>query len=256
MGRVDNKCALITGAGSGLGRAFAILLAQEGAKVAVSDIDEKGVNETSEMINAEIPGAAIAYGLDVTDEDGWQEVLEEANSAMGGLHILINNAGIPGRGDVEKIDFDTWKRVHSVDLDGVFLGCKYAIPHMEKSGGGSIVNISSVAGLIAGHNLAAYNSAKAAVRHFSKSVALHCAKQGYDIRCNSVLPAFIRTPILQAHFDRFGAEEAEAKLARQVPLGRIGEKDDVAYAVLYLASDESRFLTGTELVIDGGISAM
>ena len=244
MGRVDNKCALITGAGSGSGRAFAILLAQEGAKVAVSDIDEKGVNETSEMINAEIPGAAIAYGLDVTDEDGWQEVLEEANSAMGGLHILINNAGIPGRGDVEKIDF------------GVFLGCKYAIPHMEKSGGGSIVNISSVAGLIAGHNLAAYNSAKAAVRHFSKSVALHCAKQGYDIRCNSVLPAFIRTPILQAHFDRFGAEEAEAKLARQVPLGRIGEKDDVAYAVLYLASDESRFLTGTELVIDGGISAM
>jgi NAD(P)-dependent dehydrogenase (short-subunit alcohol dehydrogenase family) len=224
--------------------------------VAVTDIDMEGAEETVEMINAETPAGAIARALDVTDEAAWQTVLEDAAGALGGLHILINNAGIPGRGDVEKIDFATWKRVHSVDLDGVFLGCKYAIPHLQAAGGGSIVNISSVAGIVAGHNLAAYNSAKAAVRHLSKSVALHCAKQGYGIRCNSVHPTFIRTPILQAHFDRFGAEEAEAKLARQVPLGRIGETDDVAYAVLYLASDESSFLTGTELVIDGGLSAM
>ncbi|MCH9013010.1 MAG: SDR family oxidoreductase [Proteobacteria bacterium] len=124
------------------------------------------------------------------------------------------------------------------------------------SGRGSIINISSIAGIIAGHNMAAYNSAKAAVRHLTKSVALHCAKQGYDIRCNSVHPSFVRTAILDPLVERLGAEKAYAKLARQIPMGRIGEPDDVAYGVLYLASDESSFMTGAELVIDGGISAM
>ncbi len=145
--------------------------------------------------------------------------------------------------------------MHAIDLDGVFLGCKLALPHIHAAGGGSIVNISSIAGIVAGHNMAAYNSAKAAVRPLTKSVALHGAKQGYGSRCNSVHPAFVRTPILDPLVTRFGAREAYAKLGRQIPMGRIGEPEEVAYGVLYLASDESSFMTGAELVLDGGLSA-
>ncbi|WP_169566140.1 SDR family oxidoreductase [Sneathiella limimaris] len=254
MGRVSGKIALVTGAGSGLGRATAIMLAKEGAKVVVTDINLETAKETASMIET---GAAIALQHDVTDETRWQEVLEETKNTFGGLNILVNNAGIGDGSDVESTDFATWKKVHAVDLDSVFLGCKYAIRYMEETEGlGSIVNISSIAGIIAGHNLASYNSAKAAVRHLSKSVALHCARKKNGIRCNSVHPTFVRTPILDKMFARFGTADGEAKLARQVPLGQIGEPDDIAYGILYLASDESRFMTGTELVLDGGISAM
>ena len=152
--------------------------------------------------------------------------------------------------------YDTWRRVHAVDVDSVFLGCKYSIPLITASGGGAIVNISSISGIIAGHNLAAYNSAKAAVTHLSKSVALHCARAGNGIRCNSVHPVFIDTPILDGLCGDDDREAALQKLARQIPLGRIGKADDVAYAVLYLASDESPFVTGSEIRVDGGISAM
>ncbi len=255
-GRVDGKIAMVTGAGSGLGRAISILLAREGARVAVTDINEDTARETAEAINASRAGAALALRHDVTDEAAWQDVLARVVDHFGGLNVLVNNAGIGDGGTVEETDFATWKRVHAVDLDSVFLGCKYAIAHIHASGGGSIVNISSIAGIIAGHNMAPYNSAKAGVRHLSKSVALHCAKQGYNIRSNSVHPTFIRTPILDPLVERFGRDEAYAKLARQVPLGRIGEPLDVAYGVLYLASDESSFMTGAELVLDGGISAM
>ena len=157
---------------------------------------------------------------------------------------------------MEDTDFETWKRVHEVDTDSVFLGCKYAIPLMRDHAPGSIINISSIAGLIAGHNMAAYNSAKAGVWLLSKSVALHCAKRGYQIRSNSIHPTFIDTPILDPMAANIGRDELRAKLARQVPLNTIGEADDVAYAVVYLASDESKFMTGAELKIDGGISAM
>ena len=256
MGRLDEKIALVTGGGSGIGRAISILFAQEGAKVAVTDIDEASAAATAAAIDAEAWQAAIALRHDVTDEGDWLAALDQTVAQLSGLHILVNNAGISAVGSVEETDLETWKHVHSVDLDSVFLGCKHAIPHLHASGGGSIVNISSIAGIIAGHNLAAYNSAKAGVRHLSKSVALHCAKQGYGIRSNSVHPVFIKTPILAPFVERFGEEEAYAKLARQVPLGRIGEPADVARGVLYLASDESSFVTGAELVIDGGISAM
>ena len=255
-GRVAGKIALVTGAGAGLGRASAVLLARAGARVAVTDIDEDSARATAAAIEGERSGAAIAIRHDVTEEGAWTAALEATVAAFGGLHVLVNNAGIAEGGSVEDTDLDTWRRVHAVDLDGVFLGCKYAIAHIHAAGGGSIINISSIAGIIAGHNMAAYNSAKAAVRHLTKSVALHCAKQGYDIRCNSVHPSFVRTAILDPLVERLGAETAYAKLARQIPMGRIGEPDDVAYGVLYLASDESSFMTGAELVIDGGISAM
>ena len=255
-GRVAGKIALVTGAGSGLGRASAVLLARAGARVAVTDIDEASARATAAAIDGERSGAAIALRHDVTEEAAWTAALEATVAAFGGLHVLVNNAGIAEGGSVEDTDLATWRRVHAVDLDGVFLGCKYAIQHIHASGRGSIINISSIAGIIAGHNMAAYNSAKAAVRHLTKSVALHCAKQGYDIRCNSVHPSFVRTAILDPLVERLGAEQAYAKLARQIPMGRIGEPDDVAYGVLYLASDESGFMTGAELVIDGGISAM
>lgn len=258
MGRVDGKIALITGAAQGLGAATAIMLAREGAKVALTDINLAGAQEQADAINAEIAGAVIAIAIeqDVADEKSWQRVLDDIKQQFGGLNILVNNAGIGSVASVEDETFEKWQQVHAVDLDSVFLGCKYSIPLMSESGGGSIVNISSISGIIAGHNLAAYNSAKAAVRHLSKSVALHCARARNKIRSNSIHPVFIDTPILDGMAGDNDRAAALEKLGRQIPIGHIGQPDDVAYAVLYLASDESKFVTGTEIRVDGGISAM
>ena len=254
MGRVDGKKAFITGAASGLGRATAHMFAREGAQVVIADINEEGAQKVAQEIGAQ----AHALALDVRDEKQWQTALNQANEIMDGISILVNNAGIGGGGTIEETDFEVWKHVMAVDADSVFLGCKYALPLMKPHSPGAIVNISSIAGLIAGHNMAAYNAAKAAVWLLTKSVALHCARQGYDIRCNSVHPTFINTPILQNMAARTAQDQDKLfqKLGRQVPLGRIGEPDDIAYAVLYLASDESKFVTGAELKVDGGISAM
>jgi NAD(P)-dependent dehydrogenase (short-subunit alcohol dehydrogenase family) len=252
MNRVADKIALITGGASGIGRAAAKLLANEGARVAVSDINIDGAQATA----AEIGGDAFAVEHDVTDEASWSLALAETEDRLGGLHILVNCAGIVSLGTVEETTLEEWRRVHAVDLDSVFLGCKLAVPVIARHGGGSIVNLSSISGIIAGHNLAAYNSAKAGVRHLTKSVALHCARQGYGIRCNSIHPAFIDTAMLDDILRRGTREEGLERLARQVPLGRVGDTDDVAWAVVYLASDESKFMTGAELVLDGGASAM
>ena len=256
MGRVEGKIALVTGAAQGLGAATAVMLANEGAKVALSDINLDGARDVADGINRDHSDSAIAIEQDVADEKGWQRVLQQLRSDLGGLNILVNNAGIGSIGGVEDESYENWRHVHAVDLDSVFLGCKYALPIIAESGGGSIINISSISGIIAGHNLAAYNSAKAAVRHLSKSVALHCARAGNNIRCNSVHPAFIDTPILDGMTQGGDRESALQKLGRQIPIGRVGQPDDVAYAVLYLASDESKFVTGSEIRVDGGISAM
>jgi NAD(P)-dependent dehydrogenase (short-subunit alcohol dehydrogenase family) len=258
---VEGKLALVTGGAQGLGEAAARMLAREGARVAITDVNLEGAKRVAASIDESRSGAAIAMHHDVTSETEWVEALNATERAFGGLHVLVNNAGIGLTKDLEDVTLQEWRRVHAIDLDGVFLGCKLAIPliarTVKKTGlGGSIVNISSISGIIAGHNMAAYNSAKAAVRHLSKSVALHCARKGYGIRSNSVHPVFIATPILDPLVARFGRDEAYAKLGRQVPLGHIGEPDDIAYAVLYLASDESKFVTGAELKVDGGISAM
>lgn len=251
-GRVAGKVALVTGAASGLGAASAALLVEEGARVLLTDVqDERG------RALADSLGERAAYTrLDVTREEDWREAIARTVDAFGALHVLVNNAGIGMLADVEATSFDDWRRVHAVNLDGTFLGCKYGVPAIRASGGGSIVNISSISGIVAGHNLAAYNSSKAAVRHLTKSVALHCARTRSNVRCNSIHPTFVATPILDAMLA--GAADPEAarrKLAAQIPLGAIGETRDVALAVVYLASEESKLMTGAELVLDGGLSA-
>lgn len=256
MGRVEGKMAFVTGGASGLGRASALMLAKEGAKVTVADINATGAEDAAREINDLYPGKGFAVALDVTQEEQWKTALQTAHDAMGGLNVLFNNAGIADGSTVEDTDFETWKRVQAIDTDSVFLGCKYALPLMKAHAPGSIINTSSIAGLIAGHNMASYNAAKAGVWLLSKSVALHCAKRGYRIRCNSIHPTFVDTPILDSMQGGMSKEELKSKLARQVPLGVIGDADDVAYAVIFLASDESKFITGAELKIDGGISAM
>ena len=256
MDRVKNKVALITGGASGLGLASGKLLLEEGARVIFTDINQTELEKTRDQIDSKHIDLCSTKLLDVTNEENWKSVLSESVEEFGGLNILLNSAGITLGADIVSTSFDIWKKVHDVNLDGVFLGCKYALPLMSQSGLGSIINLSSISGIVAGWNTAAYNSSKAAVRHLTKSIALYCGKKEIDVRCNSIHPAFVDTPILDPMKQVFGKDEAIKKLARQIPINRIGEPLDVANAVLYLASDESKFMTGSEIVLDGGLSAM
>ena len=256
MERVKNKVALITGAASGLGLASAKKLLEHGAKVFLSDINQDGLDKLTEDLKDYSGDQYSMAHHDVSSEESWKNIYDLVDKKFKQLNILVNSAGISTGADVVSTGFDTWKKVHEVNLDSVFLGCKYAIPFMSEHGAGSIINISSISGIVAGWNTAAYNSSKSAVRHLSKSVALYCAKKRYNIRCNTIHPAFVDTPILDPIKQAFGEKEAIQKLARQIPMNRIGDTDDVAYAVVYLSSDESKFITGSEIVIDGGLSAM
>lgn len=258
MGRVQGKKALVTGAAQGLGAAASRMLAKHGARVLLTDINGEGAAEVAAQINHDF-GAGTAFSLrhDVTSADDWKKAVELADDAMGGLSILVNNAGIGVRGNIETCTLEEWRRGFAVNVDSVFLGCQTCLPLMKDNQPGSIVNISSIAGLIASDTMPGYNASKAAVWMLSKSVALYAAKMGWNIRCNSVHPTFIDTPILDGMAAGAGRPKDVImdKLARQVPLGRVGEPDDIANAVLYLASDESKFVTGAELKVDGGISA-
>ena len=256
MNRVKDKVALITGGASGLGLASGKLLLEEGARVIFTDKDSKSLNQIPELIDAKYKDFYSLKELDVTSEKNWQNVLNTTMDEYKGINVLLNSAGISIGADIASTSFEVWKKVHEVNLDGVFLGCKYALPHMANSGKGSIINISSISGIVAGWNTAAYNSSKAGVRHLSKSIALYCGKKDIDVRCNSVHPAFVNTPILDPMKQAFGDKEAIEKLSRQIPIKKIGDTDDVAYAILYLASEESKFMTGAEIVLDGGLSAM
>lgn len=256
MGRVAGKRAFITGGAQGLGACFAHMLADEGATVAVTDVNFDGAKRTAGAVNEKHPGKAFAFSHDVTKKDEWESALAGAAEAMGGLSVLINNAGIGTWGSIEDETLDGWRRTFDIDVESIFVGTQLAMPYLKKSQPASIINISSVAGLIASGNMIAYNAAKSAVWMMSKSIALHCAKAGYDIRCNSVHPVFTRTPIVEPLIAMGGGgKEGEGKLKRQIPLGRLGEPEDVGYAILYLASDESRFVTASEFKIDGGITA-
>jgi len=257
-GRVAGKTALITGAAGGLGAAMGWMLAREGARVALTDIDEAGARALSAAINAEVPGAAFAWAHDVTDEDQWAAVVASAARDMGGLSILVNNAGVGGPlVHVEQDTVENWGRQYEINLRSVMLGCKHAMPHLRASAPASIINISSIAGLAAAPGMGAYNATKAAVWMYTKTIALEAAKADWNVRCNSVHPVFIKTPILDPFIAMAGGDEDKAheRLSRGIPLKRIGEPDDVAWCVLYLASDESRFVTGAEFRIDGGMTA-
>lgn len=256
MGRVSGKKAFITGGAQGLGACFGRMLADEGAKVCVTDVNAEGAEKTAAAINKKHPGAAFAFAHDVTKKAEWETALAGAARAMGGISVLINNAGIGGWGNIETETMDGWRRTMEIDVDSIFIGTQLAMPYLKESQPASIINISSVAGLIAHGNMMAYNAAKSAVWMLSKSIALHCASSGYDIRSNSVHPVFTRTPIVDPLIELGGGgAKGEEKLVRQIPLRRLGEPEDVGYAVLYLASDESRFVTASEFKIDGGITA-
>ena len=258
-GRCAGKLALVTGAAQGLGAAHARRLAEEGARVLCTDINGDGAAETADVINESCgSGTAFSIAHDVTDPDHWAAAVEAAREHLGGLNVLVNNAGIGVGGNIEACDFEDWKRCFAVNVDSIFHGCQKALPLMREHAPGSIVNISSIAGLIASDTMPAYNSSKAAVWMLTKSIALHCAKNNMGIRCNSVHPTFVDTPILDGTARHHNLDKGVLleKLARQIPLKFVGEPDDIANAVVYLASDESRFMTGAELKLDGGISAM
>jgi NAD(P)-dependent dehydrogenase (short-subunit alcohol dehydrogenase family) len=254
MGRVHGKVAIVTGGAKGIGRSAALLLAQEGAKVVVTDIDHVG----GESAVAEIKGAggeAAFMAHDVTDEQAWETVVARTKGAFGGLNVVVNNAGIGVEGNAEDTTLEAWRQTIAVNLDAVFLGTKHGIRAM-KDGTGSIINLSSIEGLIGDPNLAAYNASKGGVRIFTKSAALHCAKSGYKVRVNSVHPGFIWTPMVENYLSRLGDVEAGRKAVGAAhPVGHLGEPGDIAAGILYLASDESKFMTGSELVIDGGFTA-
>ena len=256
MDRVKNKVAIVTGGASGLGKSSAKLLAREGAKIVVSDIDEEGGKKVVQQIK-EDGGEAIFIKQDVAKEDEWKNVIETTLETYGKLHILANSAGIGLGGTVEDVTLEDWKNLIDINLNGTFLGTKYGIKGMRKTDeGGSIINFSSIEGLIGDPNLPAYNASKGGVTIFTKSAALHCAKQGYGIRINSIHPAYIWTPMVENFLKAQGdVEEGKKQLESLHPIGHLGEPDDIGYGVVYLASDESKFMTGSELVIDGGYTA-
>jgi len=250
MDRVKGKVAIVTGAAGGLGRAEAMLLADEGAKVVVTDVDEGAIEKLAESIRSR-GGEALSIKHDVASETEWIEVMRKTLDAFGRLDVLVNNAGVIIYKKIEDITLAEWRWLMSVNLDGVFLGTKHAIGAMRKSGGGSIINIASTAALIGNPDASAYHASKGGVRLFSKAAAIECSKAGYgyNIRVNSIYPGVINT----AMADPLKKDENKYNTAVSWhPMGHFGEPEDIAYGVLYLASDESKFLTGSELVIDGG----
>lgn len=254
MNRVKGKVAIVTGAGLGLGKAAALMLAREGARVVVTDVKESEGKAVAEAINAS-GGEAIFCRHDVASLDEWRVVADATMKRFGRLDILVNNAGVALAENVEATTLEQWRWLMSINLDGVFLGTQTAIGLM-KDHGGSIINLSSIEGLIGDPNLAAYNASKGGVRIFTKSAALHCAKAGYKVRVNSIHPGYIVTPMVEAFIASHEDTAAtRAALEAAHPVGHLGEPDDIAYGVLYLASDESKFVTGSELVIDGGYTA-
>jgi 3(or 17)beta-hydroxysteroid dehydrogenase len=245
MGRVSGKVAIVTGAASGMGKADAELLAREGAKVVLADLNETDGQAVAEAIG----DSAVFMRLDVTDEENWQAVIAQTVETFGRLDILVNNAGMIALGTIVDTDLESWRKINAVNSDGVFLGCKHAIPAMAESGGGSIVNMSSVAAIHGQSFVAAYTASKGAVRALTKNIAMFCKEQKNGIRCNSIHPDGVKTPMVvkvatgrdtatQEEVDKIGA------------LGNMCEPEDIANLVLYLASDESRFVTGTEMLID------
>ena len=256
MHRVKGKTCIVTGAALGIGQACAVRLAEEGAKVALFDLhDAQG-----EALAASLRGRGADAGywhVDVADEANVRRAIDEVAARFGGVDVLVNNAGISGASKpTHEITVEEWDAVQAVNVKGVFLCTKHAIPHMQRAGGGSIVNLSSIYGLVGAPDVPPYHASKGAVRLMSKTDALLYAAD--RIRVNSVHPGFIRTPMVEHHLQATGATDLEAAIAevgKLHPLGHMGVPDDIAWGVVYLASDESQFVTGSELVIDGGYTS-
>lgn len=258
MKRLNHKVALITGAAQGIGTAIAQAMASEGAKVVLTDINEALLQQTARRLG--MP----ALVLDVREERKWETAMRHILSEHGALHILVNNAGITGLEggalhDPEHAELDEWRRVHTTNLDGVFLGCKHALRamrHLPQGERGSIVNISSRSGIVGIPAAAAYASSKAAVRNHTKSVALYCAEQRLPVRCNSIHPAAILTPMWEPILGTGPEREATMQaMVADTPLRRFGTPQEVASLAVFLASDESAYVTGSEFHVDGGILA-
>lgn len=251
------KTALVTGAAMGLGLAFAKALAKQGASVVLADIQsEAGKAEVEKLKQA--GNEAHFIKLDVSNEDNWQSAIKDTRAAFGGLDILINNAGIAAGGTVVDTDLADWNRALNVNLTGVFLGCKHGIPLIAENDGGSVINISSVFGIVSDQMAFAYSASKGGVRSLTKSAALYCADADNGVRVNSIHPGFVQTPMVLNAVSAIPSEIAEPYMARTVglvPLGRIAEPEDLVGAVLFLASDGSRFMTGSEVTVDGGFTA-
>lgn len=256
MNRLTDKVALVTGAAQGIGEGIARAFAQEGATVILSDINHNLGKTIADELNTSYEP------LDVRQEDDWQRVTESILQTHGHLDVVVNNAGVTGfeagmvAHDPENASLTDWHAVHAVNLDGTFLGCKYAIRAMRQTGSGSIINISSRSGIVGIPAAAAYASSKAAIRNHSKTVALYCAEQGLNIRCNSIHPAAILTPIWEPMLgDGTDRETRMAAFVKDTPLKRFGTVEEVAALAVLLASDEAAYMTGTELHVDGGILA-
>ncbi|GIP47652.1 2,5-dichloro-2,5-cyclohexadiene-1,4-diol dehydrogenase [Paenibacillus sp. J53TS2] len=249
MGRLDNKIAIITGAAGGMGKADALLFAKEGAKVVITDIQDEKIQTVAKEITDQ-GGVAVALTQDVTSEEDWARVTETALTRFGKIDILVNNAGISSATPFLETNLELWNKVMNINVTSVFLGQKYVIPHMINGGGGSIVNISSIAGLTGGSGTGPYTASKGAVRLLTKATAVDYAK--HNIRANSIHPGYIETPMTK---DLMADENMRNWFLSQTPIPRLGQAEDIAKGVLFLASDESSYTTGIELPIDGGYSA-
>ena len=250
MNRLAGKVAIVTGAAKGLGEADARLMASEGARVVLTDVDE--VNGA--RVAAEIGANARFVRQDVRDEDGWKALIADVVAREGGLHVLVNNAGVVEAGDIENTSAEDWRFIMAVSADGTFFGCKHAIPAMKASGGGSIINMASVASIDGHHTVLAYCAAKGAVEALTRAVAVHCTQHGLPIRCNSIHPAGIDTPMVQGIGGKLAARGMIPNLAAPPPAPLLGAATDIAWAVVYLASDESRFVSGQKLVVDNTLT--
>ncbi len=253
MGRVANKVALITGGTAGIGYASAELMCREGAKVVITDLRPKEGEASAQKLRDQ--GYDVMFvEQDVTDETLWPKVIAAVVKQYGRLDILVNNAGVGEETNLEESDLAHWRFVNAVNMEAVFMGTKNAIKQMKLNGGGSIINISSIEGLVGDQKFAAYNASKGGVRLFTKSAALYCAEKKYNIRVNSLHPGFTQTPMVDNAVNIFSAADAE-RINREIAVGYMAEPIDQAYGILFLASDESRYMTGSELVIDGGFTA-